>query len=258
MFIDTHTHLYVSDFNNDRDQVINSCLENGIIKLLLPNIDFKTIVPMMNLVEKYPGICYPMIGLHPGSVKKDFNKKLNIIKTFIDKYDNIIAIGEIGIDLYWDKSTLEYQKMAFKKQIIWAKEMNLPIVVHARDSFKEIFNIIDNMNDDNLRGIFHCFTGNLEQANRILNYGGFKLGIGGVVTYKNSGLDKTLTKIDLEHLVLETDSPYLSPVPYRGKRNESTYLMHIAEKLADIYQCSINQIAEQTTENACKIFKLKI
>ena len=168
-----------------------------------------------------------------------------------------IAIGEIGIDLYWDQSTLEEQKIAFKTQVKWAKEKKLPIVIHTRESFDEIFSIIDTLNDDNLTGVFHCFTGNKEQAEHIINYGGFKLGIGGVVTFKNAGLDLTLKEVDIDHLVLETDSPYLTPVPFRGKRNESTYLTYVAEKLSSIYECSIDEIAKKTTTNAHEVFKLK-
>ncbi len=253
--IDTHTHLYLDNFNDDRSVVIKDCQENGIKKLLLPNIDSKTIEAVNKLSSECPGTCYPMMGLHPCSVKKNYQTELAIIENQLNKR-NYIAIGEIGIDLYWDQSTLEEQKKAFEIQINWAKEKGLPVVIHARNSFEEIFSIIDQLNDDSLNGVFHCFTGNIDQANQIINYGGFKLGIGGVVTYKNSGLDKTLKEVDLNHLVLETDSPYLSPVPFRGKRNESTYLTYIAEKLSSIYQCSINEIAEKTTKNAIEVFKL--
>ena len=257
MLIDTHTHLYLNEFDKDRNQVVSDCLNNGIKKLFLPNIDSSSVLPLLNLVKEHPNVCYPMMGLHPCSVNNEFQKELEIIKPLFNK-EKIIAVGEIGIDLYWDKSTLPQQKEAFKEQIKWAKEMKLPIVIHARNSYNEIFSILDDLNDNSLTGIFHCFTGDVDQANHIIDYGGFKLGIGGVVTYKNSGLDKTLTKINLEHLVLETDSPYLSPAPYRGKRNESTYLTYIAEKLVAIYQCSLINIAEQTTQNATEIFKLEI
>jgi len=196
-----------------------------------------------------------MMGLHPCSVKKGFENELSIIKNhlFNGKYS---AVGEIGIDLYWDKSTLPMQQIAFKEQITWAKELNLPIVIHARESYQEIFDVIDEVHDNNLKGVFHCFSGNLDQAKKIINYGTFKLGIGGVVTFKNAGLDKTLKEISLEHLVLETDSPYLTPTPHRGKRNESSYLKLIAEKLVEIYNCNFDEIAETTTENAKIIFKL--
>ena len=254
--IDTHTHIYLDDFNDDRSVIINNCKINGINKLLLPNIDSKTIEAVNMLSTEYPETCYPMMGLHPCSVKKNYQSELAIIENQLNK-ENYIAIGEIGIDLYWDQSTLEEQKIAFKTQVKWAKEKKLPIVIHTRESFDEIFSIIDTLNDDNLTGVFHCFTGNKEQAEHIINYGGFKLGIGGVVTFKNAGLDITLKEVDIDHLVLETDSPYLTPVPFRGKRNESTYLTYVAEKLSSIYECSIDEIAKKTTTNAREVFKLE-
>ena len=188
-------------------------------------------------------------------VKEDFEKELNSIKTYLYN-GNYIAVGEIGIDLYWDKTTLAIQKIAFEEQIKWAKELHLPIVIHARESYEEIFEVLDQIHDSSLFGVFHCFTGSLKQAEKIIDYGNFKMGIGGVVTFKNGGLDKTLENIELKHLVLETDSPYLSPTPYRGKRNESTYLNLIAEKLAIIYNCTFEEIAEITTKNAKMLFKL--
>lgn len=254
--IDTHTHLYLDSFKNDLSIIINNCQKNGINKLLLPNIDSTTINAVNQLSRKYAEICYPMMGLHPCSVKENFHSELAIIENELNKGE-YIGIGEIGIDLYWDRSTLDEQKLVFETQVKWAKERNLPIVIHTREAFEEVFSIIDSLNDNELTGIFHCFTGNKEQAEHIINYGGFKLGIGGVVTYKNSGLDKTLKDIDVDHLVLETDSPYLTPTPFRGKRNESTYLTYIAEKLSSIYGCSIDDIAKKTTTNALEIFKLE-
>ena len=254
MLIDTHTHIYLKEFNDDRNTVIEKCMSNGINKLLLPNIDTSTIESLHYTCEKYS--CYkPMMGLHPCSVKEDFEKELNSIKTYLYN-GNYIAIGEIGIDLYWDKTTLTIQKKAFEEQINWAKELHLPIVIHARDSYEEIFEVLDKTHDQYLFGVFHCFTGSLKQAEKIIEYGNFKMGIGGVVTFKNGGLDKTLKEIDLKHLVLETDSPYLSPTPHRGKRNESTHLKLIAEKLAIIYNCTFEEIAEITTRNAKMLFKL--
>jgi len=255
--VDTHTHLYLSDFFDDRSTIIRDCHEKGIKKLLLPNIDSSTVDLLHKLSSEYPETCYPMMGLHPCSVKKNYIEELDNIKNHLNQ-GSYIAIGEIGIDLYWDQSTLEEQKEVFKIQIKWAKEKKLPIVIHTRNSFDEIFSIIDVLNDNSLTGVFHCFSGNLDQANHIINYGGFKLGIGGVVTFKNSGLDKTLKQVDLSHLVLETDSPYLSPVPFRGKRNESTYLTYIAEKLSSIYQCPLGEIAEKTTKNAIEVFNLAV
>jgi len=256
MLIDTHTHLYSSKFEEDREAVIQNCLDNDIQKLLLPNIDSEYTESMLALSKKYPAVCYPMMGIHPCSIQQDtFENELKHAKEWLQK-ESFIAVGEIGIDLYWDKSTLGIQQHAFREQIKWAKEMKLPIVIHARDSFNEIFEIVDEMNDENLTGIFHCFTGNQEQAQHIINYGGFKMGIGGVVTFKNSGLDKVISQFDLKHFVLETDSPYLAPTPHRGKRNESPYLTIIGEKMADIYDCSLSEIAEITTNNAMEIFNL--
>jgi len=186
-------------------------------------------------------------------VNENYKEELAIVKDWLDKR-SFCAIGEIGIDLYWDKTFLAQQQEAFKTQINWAKEHDLPFVIHCRDAFEEIFEIMDELNDDKMKGVFHCFTGNLDQANHIINYGGFKIGIGGVVTFKNSGLDKVVEQIDMEHIVLETDSPYLAPVPYRGKRNESGYLLNIAEKVADIYQIKLEEVASVTTQNSKDIF----
>jgi len=205
------------------------------------------------LGKKYPNNCFPMMGLHPTSVKENYKEELAVVEEWLAK-EKFCAVGEIGIDLYWDKTLLKEQQEAFRYQIDLAKKYELPFVIHCRDSFNEIFEILDEMNDEKMRGIFHCFTGNVEQANHIINYGDFKIGIGGVVTFKNSGLDKTVEQIDLEHLVLETDSPYLAPTPFRGKRNESTYLYNIAEKVADIYNLPIETVAEVTTENSKKVF----
>ena len=255
MLIDTHTHLYVDSFDEDRDDVIKECISNSINKLLLPNIDIQSITRLLDLAKSYPKICFPMMGLHPCSVNSNFENDLEIIKKALDE-NKFIAVGEIGIDLYWDKSTLTFQEEAFAIQIEWAKKRKLPIVIHARESYDEIFKVLNKCNDENLSGVFHCFTGNLKQAEQIINYGNFKLGIGGVATFKNGGLDKTLKGIPMEQIVLETDAPYLSPVPFRGKRNKSPYLIYIAEKLSEIYDCKINEIANQTTKNALEIFKL--
>ena len=255
MYIDTHTHIYLKDFEEDRKEIITECLDLSVSKLFLPNIDSSTIEDVIQVCNTYPEICHPMIGLHPCSVKENFQEELNNIYPYI-KSVQPIAIGEIGIDLYWDKTTLKEQIKAFEKQINWAKEFSLPIVIHARDSYREIFDVLDEMNDENLRGIFHCFSSNIKDANHILSYGGFKLGIGGVVTFKNAGLDKTLANISLNNLVLETDSPYLTPAPYRGKRNKSSYIPLIAKKLSEIYNVDITEIAKITTKNAEEIFNL--
>ncbi|MBG15059.1 MAG: hydrolase TatD [Crocinitomicaceae bacterium] len=254
-FIDSHTHLYLPEFSANIEKTISSCKDLNIQKLLLPNIDSLSIQPLLHLCATFPDICYPMIGLHPCSVKENYLAELTIIESYL-KNHNIIAIGEIGIDLYWDKTSLEIQKEAFITQLNWAKKYSLPIVIHARDSFNELFEVLDFHNDDNLTGVFHCFTGDVHQANKIIDYGGFKLGVGGVVTFKNAGLDKTLSNISLEHLILETDAPYLAPHPYRGKQNCSTNVILIAEKLATIYQCSLENIASTTTKNTIDVFKL--
>ena len=210
---------------------------------------------MHALENEFPNQCFPMMGLHPCSVNEDFEKELDLMEAKLSEH-NYIAIGEIGIDLYWDKTLLKQQEIAFRSQISWAKERGLPIVIHCREAFDEILSILDEVNDDKLFGVFHCFTGSLEQAKHILNYGGFKLGIGGVVTFKNSGLDKVVRELQLKDLVLETDAPYLAPAPFRGKRNESAYLVKVADKLSDIYEVSIEEIAEQTSQNALEVFKM--
>lgn len=253
-FIDTHTHLFSDQFNEDRSAVVRRAIDSGISKMLLPNIDLESVEGMHQLVSEFPGHCYPMMGLHPCSVTENWESDLAVIQSHLDQH-NYCAIGEIGIDLYWDKSTLGYQQKAFAQQIEWAKSKKLPIAIHVREAFDETFEVIDALNDANLTGVFHCFTGTVEQAQHILSYGGFKLGIGGVITFKNSGLDQIISEIDLKHLVLETDSPYLAPAPYRGKRNESEYITLIASKLAQVKNVSIETIAEQTSQNALDLFK---
>lgn len=257
MFIDTHTHLYSEEFDSDRTEMIERALRNGVEKLLLPNIDVESIQLMLDLVDKFPTHCYPMMGLHPGYIKENWEAQLKKIETeFRNNSSKYIAIGEIGMDLYWDKTFVKEQAIAFEKQVLLAKEFDLPIIIHARDAFDEIFEILDRINDENLKGIFHCFTGNLEQAKHILNYGNFLLGIGGVLTYKKAALDEVIQHIDLQHLVLETDAPYLPPFPYRGKRNESSYLVHTAKKLADIHQVTLSEVERITTNNALKLFNI--
>ena len=250
---DTHTHLYANQFEDDRKEMIARCFEDNITRLFLPNIDRTSVDGMMQLVNNYPDNCFPMIGIHPCSVSENWREELEEYKRLLKK-QKFYAIGEIGIDLYWDKTTKAIQEEAFEAQILLAKELKLPIVIHARDSFEEIFSIVDRHNDKNLTGIFHCFTGTEEQANKIINYNGFKLGIGGVVTFKNAGVDKVVEKIPLEHIVLETDSPYLAPHPYRGKRNESSYLKIIAHKIAELHNTSIEAVAKITTQNSNEVF----
>ena len=253
--IDTHTHLFAQQFDEDRPEVIHRALEKGVKQMLLPNIDSSSIQPMLNLCAEFPNNCFPMIGIHPCDIKKNYLEELEIIEEWLQN-EKFVAVGEIGIDLYWDKNTLSIQEDAFRKQVELAKKYKLPIAIHVRDSFDEVLAIIDELNDDYLSGVFHCFTGNEDQANHIINYGGFKLGIGGVVTFKNSDLDKTLSTISIEYLILETDSPYLAPTPYRGKRNESSYMILVADKLAEIYGKSLEEVAYITTQNAKELFKI--
>ena len=249
---DTHTHLYAEQFDEDRDEVIQRALANGISRFFLPAIDSSYYTRMKDLQLAYPEHVFLMAGLHPTHVKDDFKKELDVVKDFL-KENKCYAIGEIGIDLYWDKTYLKEQQEAFRWQIALAKEKKLPVIIHCRDAFDEIFEIMDEVCDEHLNGIFHCFTGNEQQANKVLSYG-FKLGIGGVVTFKNGGLDKFLHKIPLNHIVLETDAPYLAPVPYRGKRNEISYLVNILDKLVDIYKLPPEEIARITTLNSHEIF----
>lgn len=252
--IDTHTHLYSEKFEDDRDERIEVAMKAGVKQFFMPNIDSTSIVGMKELEVKYPENCFAMMGLHPCSVNENVEQELAIVKQEL-KARKYIAVGEIGMDLYWDKTFLPQQEMAFRKQIEWAKELNLPIDIHCREAFDEILTIMDELNDENMKGVFHCFTGSLEQAKHILSYGGFKLGIGGVVTFKNSGLDKVVKELTIKDLVLETDAPYLAPTPFRGKRNESLYLRNVADKISDIFEISIDEVAEQTTKNALQIFK---
>jgi len=249
---DTHTHLYYQQDDQKRAELIQRCLDNDVKRLFLPNVDAASVQQVFGLVKEYPDMCYPMLGMHPCSVKEGWEAELQIIRD--SKKDNAIyAIGEIGIDLYWDKTTLDIQVRAFREQINWAKSLKLPIVIHCREAFDEVFEVLEQEKDDDLHGIFHCFTGNAEQAQRAIDLG-FYLGIGGVVTYKNGGLDKFLQQFDLSHIVLETDSPYLTPVPHRGKPNESSYLIYVAQKVAEIYQTDIHTVADITTANSRKIF----
>ena len=255
-FIDTHTHLFASEFNDDIDIVVKNAINSGVSKMLLPNIDSSTTNNMLQLCNKYPQHCFPMIGLHPCSVKKDnIDKEILHVEEMLNK-NKFIAIGEIGLDLYWDKSSLSYQKIAFESQIKLAKKYQLPIVIHVRDSFNEAIEIVEKLNNENLSGVFHCFTGNIQEAERIINLQNFYLGIGGVVTFKNGGINKIINQISLDNIILETDSPYLTPTPFRGKRNESKYLLNIAQKMSEIYEIDINEIANKTSSNAINLFKI--
>ena len=252
MLTDTHTHLYSDHFNEELSLVMQRAFDSGVKRLFIPAIDSATTEAMYSLEKQYPDNVFLMMGLHPTSVKSNFEQELEHIKREFSKR-HFFAVGEIGIDLYWDKSNLENQKKAFKIQIQLAKKYKLPIVIHCRDAFDEIFKILESENDDDLFGIFHCFTGTEEQANKAISFN-MKLGIGGVVTFKNGKIDTFLNKIDIKNIVLETDSPYLSPVPYRGKRNESSYLPLVCKKLAEIYQLSEEEISLITTQNSKDVF----
>lgn len=249
----------MSKFDSDRPESIERCLDAGVDTLLLPNIDVESITRVLSMMEKWPDVCHGMMGLHPCHVDGDFENALSVIKNQLNnppEGKSFIAVGEIGIDLYWDKTYIEQQKLAFIEQCSWAKERSLPIVIHVRDSWEELFETMDKVNDDELEGVFHCFTGGQKEAARALEYGGFLIGIGGVSTYKNVGLDKVLPGVGLENLVLETDSPYLSPVPFRGKRNESSYVRHVADRVAEILNLTTEEVAQVTTKNAVNLFKL--
>lgn len=249
---DTHTHLYSSQFDEDRDSMMQRAFDAGVSRFFIPAIDSTHTDAMLALEKNYPDAIFLMMGLHPTSVKENYKEELAHVKEMLNKR-SFYAIGEIGIDLYWDKSFLAQQQEAFKTQIQWAKELNLPIVIHCRDAFDEIFEVLESEKDEKLFGIFHCFTGTLEQAKRALSYN-MKLGIGGVVTFKNGKIDKFLNEIPLKHIVLETDSPYLAPTPFRGKRNESSYIINVIDKLVDIYGLTSEEIAKITTQNSKDIF----
>jgi TatD DNase family protein len=253
-FIDTHTHLYLPEFDTDRDDVVSRAVGNGISKMLLPNIDIQSVDRMISAVNRYPGICYPMIGLHPTSVKKNYLPDLELLESLYKEH-KFVAIGEIGIDLYWDKTFLNEQMISFRRQIAFAYEKDLPVVIHSREAFPEVFSVLDEFRGKTIKGVFHAFSGNRRDAEKAIALG-FKLGIGGIVTFKNSGLDKIVSETGPENIILETDSPYLAPVPYRGKRNESSYICIINKKLAEIFGKSEEEIATVTYSNSTGIFNL--
>ncbi len=255
-FIDTHSHIYLPQFDHDRELMLQRAREVGIEKIFLPNIDLASIPLIHKLCDEHPRMCYPMMGLHPCDVKEGFEVVLVQMRALFSQR-KYIAVGEIGIDLYWDRTTLPMQIDAFRAQILWAMELQLPIVIHARDSFDEIFSVLDELNDDRLRGVFHCFTGTNEQARKVIEYGGFMMGIGGVLTYEKSGLDAVVANIPMEYLILETDSPYLTPKPFRGKRNESAYVRFVAGRLAEVSNISMEEIGSITSENALRMFDLQ-
>lgn len=251
--IDTHAHIYSTKFDTDRDEVIEAIKMAGVERIYMPNVDVETIDRMLDCEKRYPDFCIPMMGLHPCDVNEDYDGQLKVMKAWLQKRP-FAAVGEIGLDLYWDKSFFEQQKLALKEQIEWAKEFNLPIVLHCRESMDETIEIVRESHDGKLTGVFHCFTGDLTQAMQIIEMG-FLLGIGGVSTYKNGGLDRVIPHLSLENLVLETDAPYLAPVPHRGKRNSPQYLPYIAQRVADLLQVSSEEVALQTKKNAFGLFK---
>jgi len=252
-WIDTHAHIYSDDFDKDREEIVERSREADVNEIYMPNIDHTSVDGMLEVESDHPETCFAMMGLHPCSVKKDFESELYVVEHWLSKR-KFAAIGEIGTDLYWDKSFWEHQKEAFTIQVSWAKKYKLPIVIHSRQSIDETIGLVEPLLGDGLTGIFHCFSGNLEQAKKIISMG-FYLGLGGVATFKNGGLDKVLPEITLDNLVMETDSPYLAPVPYRGKRNEPSYIPLIAGKIAEIKKISLEEVEEATTRNSGKIFR---
>lgn len=252
--IDTHTHLYSEEFDKDRAEMIARAKAAGVTRCFIPAIDSSYTERMFQLKNEYPDYVFLMNGLHPCNVKENYKEELTYVENLMPTH-SFCAIGEIGIDLYWDKTFLKEQQEAFAWQIQLAKKHQLPIVIHCREAFEEVFEVLESEKGDDLFGIFHCFSGTEAQAHRAIGYG-LHLGIGGVVTFKNGNIDKFLRNIDLQHIVLETDSPYLAPVPYRGKRNESAYIVQVTDKLSDIYELPVDEIKRITTENATKIFKI--
>ncbi len=252
--IDTHSHLFLEEFSEDLPQVIERARSAGITHIFMPNIDSTTIDSMLSVCNTYNDYCFPMIGLHPTSVNADYEKELEIVAHELKSFNKYIAIGEVGMDLYWDKTFLKEQQIVLDKQINWALEYDLPVVIHCRDAFGYIYNVLEPYKNTSLKGVFHSFTGTDDEAARILEFSGFLIGINGVVTFKKSRLPEVLTKIPLEKIVLETDSPYLTPVPNRGKRNESAYVKDTLMKVSDIYRMSPEAVGRVTSENALKVF----
>lgn len=252
--IDTHSHLFLEEFTKDLPQVIERAHTAGVTHIFMPNIDSTTIKMMLAVCNSYRGYCFPMIGLHPTSVKEDYAKELEIVRHELEISEEYIAVGEVGMDLYWDKTYLKEQETVLDKQVNWALEYDLPLVIHCRDAFDYIYKILEPYKNTPLRGIFHSFTGTAEEATRIMEFPGFSIGINGVVTFKKSALPEILKEIPLERIVLETDSPYLTPVPNRGKRNESSYIVDTLVKVSEIYQIDSQVIGDITSENALKVF----
>ncbi|MBQ7349443.1 MAG: TatD family hydrolase [Bacteroides sp.] len=254
--IDTHSHIFESEFLDDLPEVITRAKEVGVQKIFLPNIDDTTVDAMLEVCRQYPGYCYPMLGFHPTSVDADALKKVKEMKKRLTKGHPYIAIGEVGLDLYWDKTYIKEQKQVLEEQIQWALEEDLPLVIHCREAFPELFEVLRPYKETKLSGVFHSFTGTVEEAEELVGYTRFMIGVNGVVTFKKSTLPDALKIIPMERLVLETDSPYLAPVPFRGKRNETSYVKRVALKLAELYEMEIGEVERQTTANALKVFKI--
>ena len=251
--IETHAHIYSKEFKEDASEVIDRSKEAGVTSIYMPNIDHTSIDDMLEMEEKYPGYCIPTMGLHPCSVNKDFEKELYLVEEWLGKRD-FVAIGEIGTDLYWDKTFREQQIEAFRIQVSWAKKYKIPVIIHCRESFDLTLSLVEELKDDRLTGVFHCFTGSVADAEKVKALG-FYIGLGGVATFKNAGMDKVIPLLEMDHVVLETDSPYLAPVPYRGKRNEPSYLELVAQRIADLRETALENISEITTFNARKLFQ---
>ena len=253
-FIDTHTHLFEPEFAEDREMVVQRAVEAGVKTLCLPCITEASLSRMEEMCAAFPGICYPMIGLHPTELGDDYQTVLDRMYKELKGCDRYIAVGEVGLDLYWDDTRKNEQLDAFRQQIEWAAETGLPLAIHSRNAFDDLYKVMDDNRSKGLTGVFHCFSGDAEEARKLLSFDGFYLGIGGVVTYRKSNLPSVLADVPLERVVLETDSPYLAPVPRRGKRNESSYIPFVAQKLAEIYGCSVDEVAAVTTDNARRLF----
>ena len=255
MIVDTHSHIYSEEFRGETDEVIKRALENGVEKILLPNIDSSSIKMMIDLADQYPSVCFPLMGIHPTSVKDDFEQELEVVEFWLSKR-KFVGIGEIGIDLYWDKTYLKEQEYVFRRQLNFAKKYDLPVIIHVRDSFDVVLENVKKEYHDGMRGVFHCFSGNAEQAKEVLSLG-FKIGVGGTITYKNSGVADAISQLQPTDLLLETDAPYLSPVPFRGKRNESSYIINVLKKVADVFSLSEDEIANITTKTALELFRIE-
>lgn len=254
--IDTHSHIFEPDFAEDLPEVIARAKEVGVEKVFMPNIDDTTVEAMLGVCRQYPGYCYPMIGFHPTSVDAGAYNKVKEMKKLLVENHPYIAIGEVGLDLYWDKTYLKEQQQVLDEQIQWALEWDLPLVIHCREAFPQLFEVLHPYKDTKLTGVFHSFTGTVEEAEELMTYSRFMIGINGVVTFKKSTLPEALKVIPVDRLVLETDSPYLAPVPFRGKRNESSYVKRVAVRLAELYEMEIGEVERQTTANALKVFKI--